>query len=165
MERLLSELLYHKVTIRNPFLYQAKAEVIQPLVEEHSPIVATAVSCWMASRLGGAAKHCGVCIPCLVRRIATEYNGLKLDEYRRDLFVEPIASLDENDEGKRNLVELAEFVKKFSASDAAIQSYYYPELCSDEYFDSVSVTKMYRRFAKEAYSVFGRYPTVTALVA
>ena len=67
-------------------------------------------------------NHCGDCIPCIVRRIAFEHNGIVLPEYRRDLFNEDVTSLEESDDGKRNLVELAEFADVFrSKNDATLE--------------------------------------------
>jgi 7-cyano-7-deazaguanine synthase in queuosine biosynthesis len=115
MGRVLSTLLDYPINIENPFLYRTKAEVVAATVERHRPVVEGTVSCWKASRISGDKKHCGYCVPCLSRRIALEANGLKLAEYQRDILNEEVARLGAWDEGKRNLVELIEFVSAFDA--------------------------------------------------
>lgn len=99
-----------------------------------------------------------------MRRIGIEANGLRLEEYKRDLLSETITALEHEDEGKRNLVELAEFIKEFEStrSNAVLQDMY-PELNSG-YINSEAAIKMYRRFANEALHVFNRYPNVKAIL-
>jgi len=163
MGKILNRLLRYPIEITNPFLYYTKGEVVKDAVTHHSKIVPSAVSCWKASRVSGK-NHCGSCIPCLVRRIGIESNGSKIDEYKRDLLNERILKLSHDDEGKRNLVELAEFVKVFKAekSKAALLDIY-PELNS-EYIDLEKAINMYRRFADEAVNVFDNYPNVKVLL-
>lgn len=156
----LSRILGFDLRIVNPFLYETKAEVVQRLVPAHRPGVERAISCWKASRVPGAYRHCGFCIPCLVRRVAIEAHGVTLNEYRRDLLAERIALLDPDDDGKRNLVELGEFVTLFekAASQAEVEDAF-PDIVNP-HFDAVKAAEMYRRFAGEARGVFDRYPNV-----
>lgn len=164
MSGLLSNLLDYPISIDNPFLYKTKAEVVENTVIRHSEIIEKTVTCWKASRIPGELRHCGICVPCLTRRIALETNGLNLAEYNRDILTEDVARLPPENEGKRNLVELAEFTKIFSRSysEAALQEKY-PDLVN-LYFDSAEAIRMYRRFAQEAHSVFNRYPAVRSIV-
>lgn len=163
MSDVLSRLLRYQIRISNPFLYHTKAEVVKDTVTHHTEMISHTVSCWKASRVSGK-NHCGYCIPCLVRRIGIEANGLRLEEYKRDLLSETITALEHEDEGKRNLVELAEFIKEFEStrSNAVLQDMY-PELNSG-YINSEAAIKMYRRFANEALHVFNRYPNVKAIL-
>src|SRR5205823_3957614 len=119
--------------LQNPFLYRTKAECLARLVAAHQPAVQGSVSCWKSSRQ--VCRHCGVCIPCLVRRVALEYHGLRLAEYDRDLLLEDIASLSPDDTGKRNFSELAEFITWFGGeyTNAAIEETF-PDLFN-EHFD------------------------------
>lgn len=165
MGDVLSELLDYPIRIENPFLYRTKAEVVADTVERHRRIVEDTVSCWKASRVGGGRNHCGSCVPCLSRRIALESNGLELDEYQRDILSEQVSNLESGDEGKRNLVELIEFVNAFhSPQSQAELEMMYPELLNEE-IDSASAIEMYRRFAHESLNVFDRYPSVKAIVS
>lgn len=163
MSYMLSRLLRYQISIINPFLYRTKAEVVKDAVIHHTKMVPHTVSCWKASRVS-EKNHCGSCIPCLVRRIGIEANGLRLEEYKRDLLGEKILALGHEDEGKRNLVEMAEFINLFKAtkSNGALQNMF-PELNS-EYINLEAAIKMYRRFANEALHVFDRYPNVKVLL-
>jgi 7-cyano-7-deazaguanine synthase in queuosine biosynthesis len=162
--KILSTLLSYQIRIENPFLYRTKAEAVQSVVCNHLRMVEHAVSCWKALRVPGRYKHCGVCIPCLVRRIGVETHGVSLLEYKRDLFAQDAGALDPDDEGKRNLVELAEFVKLFEqeTSQASLEEIY-PELINP-HINAPQAVAMYRRFAVEARTIFNRYPQISTLL-
>lgn len=164
MGELLSSLLDYPIAIANPFLYMTKAEAVRRATRDHLDMVQLAVSCWRASRISGPTRHCGYCVPCLIRRIAIEANGVRLPEYQRDVMGEDIAALPADDDGKRNLVDLAEFVKSFEIgeSEAAVIDKY-PELVN-RHIDSSKAIDMYCRFASEARVVFDSYPNLTAVV-
>jgi hypothetical protein len=160
---LFSTLLQSPIRIANPFLYSTKAEVIHDTVTNHPGVLRSAISCWKASRVPGALNHCGFCVPCLIRRIAIEWNGPAVNEYARDLLSEDVGALPPEDEGKRNLVELAEFVSLFRRNrNRAEMEHFFPELVTTK-FDASQTIDMYRRFAAEAIGVLGRYPSLTFL--
>ena len=166
MNELLSTLLDYPINIQNPFLYMTKAEVVAATVKRHREVIEGTVSCWKASRVGGDKKHCGYCVPCLSRRIALETHGLELPEYQTDLLREEVSSLGIEHEGKRNLVEMIEFVSTFSGSrsQADLESEY-PDLLLGEEIDATAAVEMYRRFARETLDVFDHYPSVKAIMA
>jgi hypothetical protein len=111
--------------------------------------------------------HCGECVPCLCRRIALETHGIKLPEYQRDLLTENIGGLSPDDLGKRNLVDLCQFITLFGGPHKITSqpqlSYEFPELL-DPHLDMVNVIAMYRRFAEEALNVLQAYPKVKVLL-
>jgi 7-cyano-7-deazaguanine synthase in queuosine biosynthesis len=164
MGNLLSTLLSYPIHVENPFLYQTKAEVIRNVLADHQATLGDTVSCWKASRVTSAHNHCGNCVPCLVRRIAVETHGHEVSEYQRDIFREDVGRLPPDDEGKRNLLDLLEFVHVFNsnATQASLEDLY-PELINER-IDRVRAVEMYRRFAAEAYSVVERYPLINKLV-
>jgi hypothetical protein len=93
-----------------------------------------------------------------------EAHGLILKEYERDLLAEDIASLAPDDEGKRNAVELAEFVYTFTSRSEAELLSDYPDLISENInFDDAIA--MYRRFAGEAQRVLNRYPGIAGVLS
>jgi 7-cyano-7-deazaguanine synthase in queuosine biosynthesis len=156
-----TKLLRYTIRVYNPYLYRTKGEVVQRLATDHKEAVPLSGSCWRGARVVGHT-HCGECIPCLIRRIALEQHGLFLREYERDLFVEDVRSLPPEDDGRRNLTELAEFVHAFRTyADARIERAY-PEVINDT-FAKVDAIAMYRRFGEEAVCVFQTYPSVMAL--
>jgi 7-cyano-7-deazaguanine synthase in queuosine biosynthesis len=156
-----SKVLDYQIQISNPYLYRTKAEVVKGLVAKHPTAIGISVSCWRGSRVSGS-NHCGECVPCLVRRVAVEANGLKLPEYARDLLAEDVSNLPEDNEGKRNLVEFGEFASAFKRLPQAELQFMYPDLFS-AHFDTDAAVKMYKRFADEALTVLSSYPRVKAL--
>ena len=162
MQAFLSQLLGCGLRITNPFLYRTKSECVSRVTARHPGAVTRTVSCWKSARQ--AEPHCGICVPCMIRRIAIESHGLKVDSYHRDLFVENILGLADDDEGKRNLVELIEFVLWFGSamSDTELELEF-PELVN-MHFDKAKVIAMYRRFAGEARAVFAAYPQILGVM-
>jgi 7-cyano-7-deazaguanine synthase in queuosine biosynthesis len=158
-----TQLLEYPITIENPYLYRTKGEVVEKLASSHQSAVAISVSCWRGSRLGKSFNHCGQCIPCLIRRIALERHNLVLAEYERDLLVEDLSSLPPTDEGKRNLADLGEFAYAFSTQTDSELLFSYVDLIN-EHIDVDASIAMYRRFANEASTVFGKYPNVAAFI-
>lgn len=158
-----TELLGFPIRVVNPYLYKTKAETVEKLVRRHAKAVKLSVSCWRGSRLSRDFNHCGECVPCLIRRVATEHNGLALPEYAHDLLATDVDSLPTDNEGRRNVTELAEFAYTFnSRSDAEIE-FDYPDLFSD-YIDRNQAISMYRRFATEAQRVLSKYDGVKGLL-
>jgi len=159
-----SQLLDFQITITNPYLYKTKSEVVAKLVANHKPAIELSVSCWRGSRLSKDFKHCGECVPCLIRRISLESHGFVLNEYERDLLVENISSLAPDDDGKKNAVELAEFAYVFSTRTEADLLADYPDLISPN-IDFEQAIAMYRRFAAEAQRVLSTYPGVVGVLS
>lgn len=158
-----TNLLGFPIEITNPYLYKTKAETISKLVKFHPKAVEISVSCWRGSRLSKDYNHCGDCVPCLIRRISTEYGGLNIPEFARDLLNEDLDKLKTDDEGRRNISELAEFSKTFAIFNDADIEFNYPDLIS-RYFDQEMAVKMYRRFAQETRAVFNKYPFANKLL-
>jgi 7-cyano-7-deazaguanine synthase in queuosine biosynthesis len=158
-----SGILDGEYKITNPFLYATKGEVVAKLNPADRDALSKSVSCWRGARVP-SFNHCGECIPCLVRRVALEINGISLAEYKRDLFgVSNVLALGEEDEGKRNLVEFVEFAHAFrTQSDGALLDLF-PDLINAE-FNRKDAISMYRRFAVEAETVLRRYAGPAALL-
>jgi 7-cyano-7-deazaguanine synthase in queuosine biosynthesis len=151
--------------VTNPFLYLTKGEVTAVLPPSLRPTLEDSTSCWMASRI--KESHCGICVPCLSRRVALEIHGIKFDEYNRDLLKEDIGALDASDNGKRNLIDMCQFIAMFSGPNAIASddelAMTIPELLN-EALDFDKAVAMYRRFSEQAANVFGRYPNVAPLL-
>jgi len=156
-----SQILDCELKVSNPYLYKTKSEVVAGIAVSDQGALAKSVSCWRGARVP-LLNHCGDCVPCLVRRIAFEYNNIVLSEYNHDLFAQDVPNLPEGNEGKRNLVELTEFAHAFvSKTDAELEGLF-PDLISTD-FDRTAAIEMYRRFAIEARTVLGRYPSPAKL--
>lgn len=163
MAEILSKILEYPIRIVNPFLYKTKADVVELSVQRLRSLVEGTVSCWRTSRVVGDKKHCGYCVPCLSRRIALETHGLELPEYQLDMFAQDVSRLPEQDEGKRNLVDMIEIALAFGGDSTQVElEDEYPNLWDDE-VDWRAAVEMYRRFAGETLTVFDRYPAVKAI--
>jgi len=150
----------------NPFVYRTKGEVVALIPQGLHPSIVDSASCWRGSRVA-TYTHCGACIPCLCRRIALETHGVKLPEFERDLLSENIGALKPDDLGKRNLLDLCQFIMLFSGSRKIVSD---QELCIefpdlfDTNLDQTKAIQMYRRFADEALAVFKAYPKLKVLL-
>ena len=151
----------------NPFVHLTKGEVVALIPAALHDRISESTSCWRAARVPTQATHCGECVPCLCRRIALETNGIKLPEYHRDLLTENVGRLSADDLGKRNLIDLCQFIGLFEGPDRLRSEqdvcYEYPELFEREISKS-EVVDMYRRFAKEAFAVLKKYKNVKKLL-
>lgn len=165
VESLLSQALGVELSIQNPYVHRTKREVVQLIAQRLPAAIPIANSCWRSARpLGAGVGHCGECVPCIIRRIAIE-GSVSQDPttYARDLFQQDIRTLGADDDGRRNLVELAEFALRFErGTDEEIMSEW-PELYSPR-LNANAVIGMYRRFAGEARTVLGRYPSISAIL-
>jgi len=75
-------------TIRNPFLYESKTDMLRAMEPSLIPLVTRSVSCSHPSRYHDeGVRHCGYCVPCLYRRAAMMVCGLDRDwDYAYDVF-------------------------------------------------------------------------------
>jgi hypothetical protein len=87
---------------------------------------------------------------------------MKLAEYARDILAEELSRVPGDDPGRRNVVELLEFVHRFRTFPSAALEFDFPDLIS-QFFDRVRAEDMYRRFAAEAEAVLSTYPSVLAI--
>jgi 7-cyano-7-deazaguanine synthase in queuosine biosynthesis len=159
-----NEILQTSLHIANPYVHKTKAEVTKIVWDKLFPAIPIATSCWKTSRLRGEATHCGVCIPCIVRRIAIESHGADPTIYERNLFTEPFASLSEADDGRRNLADFAEFVVRVEQYSEIEIMTEWPDLYSPQILRS-EVISMYRRACGEARTVLGRYPNLAPILS
>jgi hypothetical protein len=77
-------------TIRNPFLYQSKTDMLQSSPTALREIMVRSVSCSRPSRYQDrGVRHCGYCVPCIYRRAAMMAAGLdEASEYAFDFLTE-----------------------------------------------------------------------------
>jgi 7-cyano-7-deazaguanine synthase in queuosine biosynthesis len=154
MESYLKQALAYELKIWNPYVYKTKKEVIEPIIKSAPQMIALSNSCWKSARLPGSANHCGECIPCYIRRIAIESYQKDPTKYARDMFEQDFANLPPEDEGRRNLADLAEFTLMFEISTHQGLLDVWPELYS---VDQKPVIEMYRRGAAETRAVLSKH--------
>jgi 7-cyano-7-deazaguanine synthase in queuosine biosynthesis len=163
MERVLSTLLGIEITIQNPFVHFTKKEVVEIVYARLPVAIPVSTSCFMNWRLPAGFTHCGACVPCFIRRIAIESLGPDKTKYARDVWRDDVLRLDPADDGRRNLMDLLEFIVFLEqANDEEVMNEF-PELYSPN-FDAQLVISMYRRFCAEARKVFNSYPCVRGLL-
>jgi hypothetical protein len=89
--RLFSLLLADVYTLRNPYLWKTKSEVVQILADHQcSDLIASSFSCTRVREATRRKKHCGVCSQCVDRRFGILAAGLSkydpAENYAVDLF-------------------------------------------------------------------------------
>ena len=128
-EKLLSDLFGSHVRIENPFVNKTKGEVVKLLdAEGFRELLKVTVSCPELRRLSwqgvkvSVVRHCGICFPCIIRRIAVHNAGLweSDGQYNMNVFGD-WSKL--SDEARRLLLEMRDFGKtidSFSTVDDAV---------------------------------------------
>ncbi|HXL21035.1 MAG TPA: 7-cyano-7-deazaguanine synthase [Candidatus Dormibacteraeota bacterium] len=163
-KRFFNHALRTDLHIANPYVHKTKAEVTRIVLDKLPSAIPKTISCWKTSRLVRQATHCGACIPCIVRRVAIEFHGADPTIYERDLFAESFASLNEADDGRRNLADFAEFTMRIERSlDIDIMAEW-PDLYSPQILRSEAIG-MYRRACAEARNVLSKYPNLAPILA
>lgn len=156
--------LGYPIVISNPYVYRTKAEVVHALCHQLPTSIPMSTSCWKNSRpMQGGARHCGECVPCLVRRIALETHGPDPTLYGVDLLNADVRSLPPESDGRRNLADLCEFVSRFRDNTDDDLCSEFPEIISP-HFSGQSAIEMYRRFSTEAQGVLSNYPQLSWLL-
>ncbi len=164
MEKLLGQILGAPLKIRNPYVHKTKKEVVEIIVNDLPKAIPLATSCWRNARMTGGARHCGECVPCYIRSIAIESLTTDPTKYHRNPWNSYLKDLDDNDEGRRNMADLVEFVRRFESLSAADLMSEFPELYSQN-VDEKAVISMYKRFAKEARGVLNKYKGTQPLLS
>jgi 7-cyano-7-deazaguanine synthase in queuosine biosynthesis len=168
MQEVLRQLyVCNDLEVVNPFVHLTKGEVVALIPDAVRPQIKESSSCWRVARVSASATHCGECVPCLSRRIALEKNDIHIAEYHRDLLSLNVGKLPEDDLGKRNLIDLCQFITLFEGKNRLRSDddvcYEFPELF-EQCVDRTQVIAMYRRFAKEAFAVLRRYKYIEPLL-
>jgi 7-cyano-7-deazaguanine synthase in queuosine biosynthesis len=104
-------------TLKNPFLYQSKTDMLRSLDPQLKPALMRSVSCAHPTRYQDrGVRHCGYCIPCLYRRAAFAACGLdNPSDFAFDVFTQfdgmtPTTKLD--------LVSLIDFARRYRSLSA-----------------------------------------------
>jgi 7-cyano-7-deazaguanine synthase in queuosine biosynthesis len=152
-------------TIRNPFLYESKSDMLRTLDPSLIDLVKRSVSCSHPSRYQDeGVRHCGYCVPCLYRRTAMMVCGLDREsDYAFDVWRDR-RSLLQNRElttyAQADARAMVPFAKRVvAATDAELEllvlfhGYFPPDAGGQigpfETDDYSPWTKMMRRWAQE----------------
>jgi 7-cyano-7-deazaguanine synthase in queuosine biosynthesis len=143
--------------VENPFLQMTKAEVIQRLdCDEFRDLVKITISCSQLGRLKyikginlKEIRHCGVCFPCIIRRLSMHNAGLWNHDakYKENILGE---FSDIPEEGKKILFEIMDFARRVEACTSLDDIFIeFPQFYADESVDPPSLVEMTRRHLKE----------------
>lgn len=84
MRALASAVLGRPLRVENRLVHLTKPEVVGRAVAlGHGQDMVQTVSCW---QIGRTHRHCGICAPCLLRRISCEHHGVADVPYDADVF-------------------------------------------------------------------------------
>jgi len=146
------------VRVNNPLLLQTKAEVVKHLAAQLGrPIIKKTHSCWIARQ----REHCGHCVPCLVRRFATEAAGVKDVAYKDDAFKNPLGL---NEDGRGNVGDYLLFARMLGGQSDDDLMLDYPELLTtDDGVGTDALIRLHRRWAKQVSKVIKKHPALNAL--
>jgi len=148
-----------ELKISNTLLALTKPEVVRYGLELGlaEPLVST-VSCWS---IGRTSRHCGMCVPCMIRRISFEWNGVQDCTYERDSFSDR-AVLD-SEFASDNLTHLIRSLDDLgSKSDLDLQLDYPELLNGGRSLDLAENIHLHRRWSSQALSVIEGYSNVQA---
>jgi len=144
---LASDVLAAKLELSNLLVGMTKPEVLGRAVELGArDQMQDTVSCW---QIGRTREHCGVCTPCLLRRISCELHGVPDVPYAADLF-EDESSL-EDPRARDNLAHLISLVLDLDELPDVDLEYEYPELLSGQPVLSLAESiALHRRWGEQA---------------
>jgi 7-cyano-7-deazaguanine synthase in queuosine biosynthesis len=158
MEVLLCGVFRQRIRVVNPLLLETKADVVRRLVRLcGKDVVRDTHSCWIARQ----ADHCGHCVPCVVRRFATESAGVSDVAYASDAFASPGGLSDDAFASVGDYLLFLKRLRSSSDSDLLID---YPDLNIGA--DAASVQQLlalHRKWGVQVERVVNRYPRLRAL--
>lgn len=160
MEALASAALGGGIEVRNNLVDRTKPEVVESAVAlGHGDSMQHTVSCW---QIGRTRTHCGICAPCIMRRISCETHQLPDVPYDVDVF-EDLGALDDN-RARDNLTHFVALIDDLLSLGDVELEYEYPELLAGApaltLAESIS---LHRRWASQADAILGAHSVPTSL--
>lgn len=154
MQSLASAALGGAIEVRNNLVDKTKPEVVELAVAlGHAQNMQHTVSCW---QIGRTRTHCGICAPCIMRRISCETHGIPDVPYDVDIFDDAHALADER--ARDNLTHFVALIDDLRALPDVELEYEYPELLSGSPALSLSESiELHRRWAAQADSVLSSH--------
>ena len=160
MQALASAALGQGLEILNNLVDRTKPEVIELAVAlGHGDDMQQTVSCW---QIGRTRTHCGICAPCIMRRISCETHGVADVPYDLDIF-EDAAVLDD-DRARDNLTHFVALIDDLSSLSDVELEYEYPELLSGAPAMTLAASiSLHRRWASQAEAVLRSHSVPVSL--
>lgn len=160
MAALASDVFGKPLTVENRLVHLTKPEVVQRAVElEQAGHMVETVSCW---QIGRTSRHCGICSPCIMRRISNEYNNVGDIPYDIDIFDDESALAEPK--ARDNLSHFISLVDDLQELSDVELEYEYPELLNSMPAMTLSdAIELHRRWAQQAASVLYGHPVPSGL--
>jgi hypothetical protein len=160
MRALASAVLERPLRVENRLVRLTKPEVVGLAVAlGHGQDMAQTVSCW---QIGRTYRHCGICTPCLLRRVSCEQHSIPDVPYNADVFDD--ASALEDSRARDNLTHFISLVEDLSELSDVELEYEYPELLSAAPAMTLAeAIDLHRRWAAEASAVLFSHQVPSAL--
>jgi hypothetical protein len=160
MRALASEVLGRPLRVENRLVHLTKPEVVGRAVAlGHSQEMAQTVSCW---QIGRTHRHCGICAPCLLRRVSCEHHGIPDVPYDADVFDDTSALNDPR--ARDNLAHFVSLVEDLSELSDLELEYEYPELLgAAPAMTLAEAIDLHRRWGAEASAVLFSHPVPVGL--
>jgi hypothetical protein len=155
MAHVASAVLGRTIRIHNILVDQTKPDVVETAVRLGGGAdLRHTGSCWIWWQ---NRRHCGVCIPCLQRRISFETHGVPDEPMAADPFSD--ARAIEAPFAKDNLVHLCTSVQHLQEADDVTLELDFPELLDGgTHLSPEGARALYRRWAEQALAVLHTYP-------
>lgn len=160
MGALASAVLGRPLRVENRLVRLTKPEVVGRAVAlGHGQDMIRTVSCW---QIGRTNRHCGICAPCLLRRISCERHGVRDIDYDADVFDDPSSLQDAR--ARDNLTHFVSLVDELGELTGLEMEYEYPELLSAAPAMTLAeAIDLHRRWAGEASAVLFSHPVPAGL--
>lgn len=166
--QLINFLFPNCIRVENPFILMTKGEVLQSLnTDGFRDILRDSVSCAKMQGLrweGTTLKHCGTCVPCVLRRVSIHHANLDAydDQYEKNIFGDFNALTQE---GKSVLLQTLDFGRKLKKDDVTVMNeiphFYIPEM--EDQALAIGTTRRYIQEVKNAIKDIGTESMRTTL--
>jgi hypothetical protein len=160
MGALASTVLGSTVRVTNELIGLTKPEVVGRAVAlGYGDKMDQTVSCW---QIGRTSRHCGICAPCLLRRVSCERHGTVDVEYEHDVFDDHASIADPR--ARDNVAHLISLIEDLTELTDVELEYEYPELfAAAPALTLAEAIDLHRRWAAEAADVLFAHPVPAGL--
>lgn len=160
MQALANAALGGGVDIRNNLIGKTKPEVVGVAVAlGHATNMQHTVSCW---QIGRTRSHCGICAPCIMRRISCETHGIADVPYDADIFENP--SVLHDTRARDNLTHFVALIDDLASLSDVELEYEYPELLAGAPAMTLAENiDLHRRWSSQALAVLDAHKVPASL--
>jgi hypothetical protein len=147
IEGLVGDVLGTPTALENRLIGLTKPEVVERAVQLGAKAeMQDTVSCW---QIGRTREHCGICAPCILRRISCEAHDVPDVPYGSDIF-EDSSALDDP-KARDNLAHMLSLILDLQEMPDVSLEYEYPELLGGQpALSLVDSINLHRRWAAQA---------------